>query len=283
MKNITGLFGHPLKHTLSPQMHNAAFKALGMDNWEYVLFDFPLEELKEKIDMLRESKDIKGVNVTVPYKIDVMQYLDEINPLAEKIGAVNTVKNDNGKLIGYNTDAPGFYESLVEDAGFPAAGDENAVLLLGAGGAARALISILIDKKEFEDLYIYDPIINKVKKLIDEISVPGDIRIHEIEVDTTKPELDKYARQSVLILNATGLGSSHNVGASPLSSEAFNDGQWVYDLGYNPPETEMLRLAREAGAHTCNGLGMLVRQGALAFEIFTGVKPSIEVMKNAVS
>ncbi|MFH1428600.1 MAG: shikimate dehydrogenase [Candidatus Margulisiibacteriota bacterium] len=282
MKNITGLFGHPVKHSLSPQMHNAAFKNLGMDNWEYQLFDVPQGELGHYIQKIKDE-GIIGVNVTVPYKVDVMEYLDDIDPLAEKIGAVNTVKNENGKLLGYNTDAPGFYESLFEDAGFPEERDDKTVLLLGAGGAARALISILIDKREFEELYIHDFIINKAKKLIEEISVPGEIRIHEIEVNTTTDELDKYARQSVLILNATGLGSSHNVGASPLSAEAFNNGQWVYDLGYNPPETEMLRLAKDAGAHTCNGLGMLVRQGALAFEIFTGVKPSVEVMRNAVS
>jgi len=272
-KYITGLFGHPLKHSLSPRMHNAAFQDLGMTDWAYQLFDFPPDQLEAHIQMLRNRSDIKGVNVTVPYKVDVMQYLDEIDPLAKKIGAVNTIKNNKGKLIGYNTDAPGFLDSLTKDAGYSIGTEVKSILILGAGGAARALTHSL--KESFtSNISIYDIDKDKSQQLS-----------HETNVNPVVDEvsLPDVASSTSLIINACGIGSSHSLGISPLPADTFNSSQWIYDLGYNPPETEMLRLAKEAGAHTCNGLGMLVRQGALAFEIFTGRKPSVEVMRKAIS
>ena len=277
-KNITGLFGNPLKHSFSPAMHNAAFKALGLTDWEYQLFEFPPEELDKKVQMLRTSENIRGVNVTVPYKIDVMPYLERISPLAKKIGAVNSIEKKEGKLIGHNTDAPGFYDSLIQDAGYPLHHKAKVIVLIGAGGAARSVLNILKSQESYERIYIYDIDREKVATLINSLSRPSK-RI--INCDSAHEMMD-MAIHADLIINASGLGSSHGVGESPLPLEVFHSHQWVYDLGYNPAETEMLRLAKSAGANTCNGLGMLIRQGALAFEIFTGVKPPVEVMRGAI-
>ncbi|MFA5928980.1 MAG: shikimate dehydrogenase [Candidatus Margulisiibacteriota bacterium] len=276
MLKITGLFGHPLKHSLSPQMHNAAFRALGMTDWEYELFDFSPEELPAKMQMLREDASIQGVNVTVPYKIAVLQYLDQIDPLANKIGAVNTIKKSGAKLIGYNTDAPGFYGSLTEDAGWPKGKVARKVLLLGAGGAARSVLFILQDLGLFQELYIYDVIAEAAEKLVLSAGDPGG-RVKTAMAD----QLQVLANGADLIINASGTGSSHSLGASPLPGSVFHEGQMVYDLGYNPKETELMRIAKLESVRTCNGLGMLIRQGALAFEIFTGIRPAVEVMRRA--
>ena len=277
-KNITGLFGNPLKHSFSPTMHNAAFKALGMNDWEYQLFEFPPESLDQQIQQLRDNEDIRGVNVTVPYKVDVMSYLDRITPLAAKIGAVNTIEKKEGKLIGHNTDAPGFYASLIEDAGYPLNHKAKVIVLIGAGGAARSILNILNSHKCFQELYLYDIDREKVKSLVNSLARPSKRIIN----CASAHELMDMSIYADLVINASGLGSSHGIGQSPLPPEVFHEDQWVYDLGYNPAETELLRLAKSSGANTCNGLGMLIRQGALAFEIFTGRKPSVEVMRWAI-
>jgi len=222
---------------------------------------------------------MRGVNVTVPYKVAVMPSLDKLSPLAKKIGAVNTIEKKDGKLIGHNTDAPGFYDSLIQDAGYPLNHKAKVVVLIGAGGAARSVLNILKSYESYERLYVYDIDREKVDALINSLSRPSK-RI--INCDSSHEMMD-MAIHADLIINASGLGSSHGVGESPLPPEVFHSHQWVYDLGYNPAETALLCMAKQGGAKTCNGLGMLIRQGALAFEIFTGVKPSAEVMRQAIS
>jgi shikimate dehydrogenase len=284
-----GLIGHPVKHSLSPRMHNAAFKALGMDGWAYQLFETQPEELAARIAWVRE-KGLPGVNVTVPYKIEVMQYLDEINPFAkEKVGAVNTIVNTGGKLTGYNTDADGFETSIEEDAGYSIEKQENTVVILGAGGASRAVVAGFLETRfqNVNEVLIFDRDVEKAKLLEDQLSPRYDKRVLPYSKSTIRSindTEDLYAccQAATLIVNATGVGSSHGVGESPLPAAVLHKGQWVYDLGYNPKETELLRLAKLQDANTCNGLGMLVRQGAAAFELFTGKIPSVAVMRAAI-
>ena len=277
-KKICGLFGSPVHHSLSPAMHQAAYTALGLSDWEYRLFDVPPGELPAYIQKIRDD-GMPGVNITVPYKVDVIPLLDKLDPLAERIGAVNTVKNVDGVLTGYNTDAPGFYESLIADAGVPEGAHYN-VLILGAGGAARALIHILIEKKLVKKIYIYDAAVEKSIALVD--SIGAHSVIHFRVLTEMEEVVEACQLECQILINASGVGSSHHPDQSPLGEEAFSPLHWVYDLGYNPRETLFLVLAEKAGARVCNGLGMLVRQGALAFEIFTGKKAPIEVMWRAV-
>ncbi|OGC03818.1 shikimate dehydrogenase [candidate division WOR-1 bacterium RIFOXYA12_FULL_43_27] len=255
------LIGHPLGHSISPAMHNAAYKELGLD-FEYLLKDTAPGELKAQIEKFK-AENVAGFNVTIPYKEKIMPLLDEITPLAEKIGAVNTVKNENGKLIGYNTDGPGFLESLKDDAGFNPAGKK--VVILGAGGAGRA-IAVTLAEDNASSIIIYDPEEKKQDDLVEYL-----FDLFEIEIKKSA-DLQREINEADLLVNASPIGMHPNVRLSPIDFR-LSPNLTIYDIIYNPPETELIKQAKRAGAKAVSGLGMLVRQGALAFEIFTG-KPA---------
>lgn len=271
MRKIVGIIGYPIGHSLSPAMHNAAFKKLGLD-FEYIPFEVPPEDLKEALKGLR-ALHVAGFNVTIPHKEAIVPLLDEVTKLARTIGAVNTVENQEGKLVGYNTDGPGFMESLKEDAGFDPKGKRAVVL--GAGGASRAVSTILAEVG-IESLIIADVIEEKAKALAGYLGAPSDF------VKTNSPELQKKIEDADLLVNTTPVGMSPKADVSPLPAKTkLNKKTLVYDLVYNPAETKLLKTAGAAGCKTCSGLGMLVRQGALAFTIFTGEEPPIDTMWQA--
>ncbi len=261
---ITGLFGCPVEHTLSPAMHNAAFAHLGMD-YCYLPFLVQPDSLGKAVDAVR-ALNMAGVNVTVPHKEAVIRFLDEVNEEASFIGAVNTIVNREGFLTGYNTDGRGFMRSL-EEKGIEVSG--RSVLIVGAGGASRAIGYYLSEKAE--DLAIHDIDGNKLSRLVSDLS-----RIRKNVKAVAKLEsLDGFD----VIVNATPLGLKKG-DPSPVDVSGLRSGRTVCDLIYK--KTPLLEAASEKGCRTIDGLGMLLWQGVLAFELWTSVFPPVDIMKKAL-
>lgn len=272
---IVGLFGYPVRHTLSPIFQNAAFMAKKL-NYVYLPFEVAPEELGSAIRSL-PALGISGVNITIPHKENVMQYLSGVSNEAMIMGAVNTVSVVDGRLIGYNTDGYGFVASLKKDLKTDLKGKK--IMLLGAGGGARAIVSKALMEKVGK-VYIGDVAEEKVVKLISDVKrVYPDAEVvpYYLKDDEVKGVLEEIE----ILINATPVGMKKD---DPLliKSEWLKKGLMVYDLIYNPFETKLLKTAKKRGCRCCNGLGMLLHQGAKSFEIWTGVKAPVEVMKRAL-
>jgi shikimate dehydrogenase len=261
---VTGLFGYPVEHSLSPSMHNAAFEHLGMD-WCYVTFPVRPDLLGDAVKAIR-ALDLKGVNVTVPHKQNVMPFLDRVNEEASFIGAVNTIQNTDGFLTGYNTDGRGFMESLSEAGVSP---EGKHLLVIGAGGACRAISYYLSEKAATISLFDLD--LHKAEKLIHDFSsIRTNVR--------SMPNLALLDDMDIII-NATPLGLK-GTDPTPVDISCINKRMVVCDLIYR--DTPLLKAASEKGCKTINGLGMLLHQGVIAFELWTGRKPPLDVMRNAL-
>ncbi len=258
---ITGIFGYPVEHTLSPLMHNAAFDALGLDMC-YVAFKVSPPDLIDAVKAIR-ALNILGVNVTVPHKEKVIPLLDRIDKEASFIGAVNTIVNSEGKLTGYNTDGKGFMHSLSEEK-IPVEGKD--ILIIGAGGASRAISYYLSEKAS--QLFLYDIDKPKVEKLVSALKkIRKNVFLHDDIKNIGKPHI---------IINATPLGLSRE-DPLPLHPDFITSDMVVCDLIYK--NTKFLQEAKKKGAKTIDGSGMLLWQGLLAFELWTGVKPPVDVMR----
>lgn len=271
---VLGVIGHPVEHTSSPAMHNAALQALGLD---YVYTAFPVrpEELGHAIAGMRAFQ-IRGLNVTVPHKVGVMALLDEISPEARAIGAVNTIDHREGRLIGHNTDAFGVMQSLRLDGGLETLPPR--VALLGAGGAARAILYALLQRPEVEHIAL----LNRTPEKATALAAALDPEGRRVTPGTLGKGAGALLHQAGLLINATAIGMSPHPHASPLPDPAcLHAGMTVLDIVYNPLETLLLRQAKQAGARPVDGLGMLARQGARAFALWTGVEPPVEVMRAA--
>jgi shikimate dehydrogenase len=269
---VCGIIGYPLSHSLSPVMHNAAFADAGLD-WVYVPLPVKPEGLEAAIAGIR-ALNIRGVNITMPHKVTVMPLLDYIEPTARQIGAVNTLVNDNGKLTGCNTDAPGFLQAL-NGIELP---DKKAVLL-GAGGAARAIGFALAAAGS--KLYILDRTPQRARELAQHIGNTFRVTVSSGKLND-KNMRDTLARASILV-NATTLGMFPEVDDSPAGDGIIPEGITVFDAVYAPSETKLLRQARIAGAIPISGLEMLVRQGAIAYEYWTGRSAPVAVMRTAAA
>ncbi len=268
------VIAYPAGHSLSPVMHNAAFQHLGLSA-HYEALEVPPNKLVNAIEDLR-SENVYGANVTIPHKLVVMPLLDRLTEEAQNIGAVNTIINNNGILIGHNTDATGFLRALKEDANFDPKGHK--VVMLGAGGAARAILYALL-KAQVNKISIYNRTLNKVHKLANDFEKLGEIEI----VD--KDQLAEFTRQATLLVNTTSVGmekSGVDPQESPLPQGILPLKGLVCDIIYKPKETLLLRNAQKAGLQTQNGLPMLVYQGAEALSIWTGQKAPIKVMSLAL-
>lgn len=261
---ITGILGYPVEHTLSPAMHNAAFKALGLD-YCYVPFLVHPDYLKDAVKAIR-ALNLCGVNVTIPHKEKVMPLLDGINEEASFIGAVNTIVNSEGRLIGYNTDGKGFMQSLIE-SGISVEGKD--ILIIGAGGASRAISYYLSQKTK--TLYLYNRNKNRAEKLVQDLK---KIR-NNISLIEDISSIERYH----IIINATPLGLKKE-DPLPFDTSLLRAEQTVCDLIYK--KTRLLEEASKKGCATLDGLGMLLWQGLFAFELWTGKKPQVEVMRNAL-
>ncbi len=290
-----GLTGYPLEHSLSPRLHQAALSAMRLDG-EYKLFPvppFPAGE-PEMIALLARlrSGELHGLNVTIPHKTAVLPFLDELSPAARLIGAVNTLSFRDGRLVGDNTDAPGFLHDLQRFAasaqpGFAVSqsdGDRLA-LVLGAGGAARAVVSALASSGWNVTIAFRRSDQAQARQLIDSL-LPSfahrspPIRIESVLLDTSS--LVNF--DPTLLVNATPVGMWPDVNSNPWPSDLrFPSGMLVYDLVYKPPETALVRAARSAGLQAVNGLGMLVEQAALSLELWTGQPAPRSAMREAVA
>lgn len=271
MKQLYGVIGNPIGHSLSPVMHNDAFEHLNMDA-HYHAFLVEEELLGEAVRGLK-ALGISGFNVTTPHKVAITEYLDEIDPLARKIGAVNTVVHKNGRLIGYNTDGIGFVRALQSISNEPLQGKR--ILLLGAGGASRAIYFSLADVG-VKEIDVANRTVDKAKELI--AARTADVNSVALSLEKATEEQGNYD----IIIQTTTIGMHPHVEHTPLQMCSLKKGTIVSDIIYNPFETKILCEAKEQGAIIQNGIDMFVYQGALAFEMWTGRVPNIDRMKQLV-
>ena len=267
-KNL-GLIGYPVEHSLSPVMQNPALQAAALD-YSYIAMPVKEAELETGIKGLR-SLGFRGWNVTIPHKVAIMKYLDEADPAARIIGAVNTVKVEDGRLLGYNTDAVGFITALHK-TGFMT--KDSHVVVLGAGGAARAVLWGLIEAgAESICLGVRNP--EKAQALADLFSSYKKIQVEEWQSDGCK----KALLQADLLVNTTPLGMYPHMDAMPpIHWDSLNKQAMVYDIIYTPAKTKLLQEAENRGHRILNGEGMLVEQGAQAFRLWTGAEPDVSLM-----
>jgi shikimate dehydrogenase len=285
MPRYIGLIGYPLKHSISPHFQQGALDYYHLDV-RYEAWETSPEKLRDIVDNLRKPQNL-GANVTVPYKETVLPLLDEVDNLASSIGAVNTIVKRGDKLLGFNTDAYGFIEALDKEGHFDPEGKR--VVILGAGGVARAVGFALVQRK-VASLAITDGIFERARALAENLAryikgaSPGSKDL--------EPEVTTFQWQSVssaqtfdncdLIVHCTTIGmkDSPQEGQSPLSLEVIPKGALVYDVVYNPWLTPLLRLAQKAGANILGGLPMLVYQGAASFKLWTGREAPVDIMFN---
>jgi shikimate dehydrogenase len=270
---VYGLIGYPVKHSLSAAMHNAAFAALGMDDCKYQLFEIEPDRLDYFLDSL-DRNSICGLNVTVPYKEKILDFvnLDFESFYLREIGAVNTIVNKDGVRKGFNTDIPGFSKHLKEQID----PKDKSIAVIGAGGAARA-VSYVLAKSDAREIAIFD-IDNKksenvarmIKRLFADFPISPVDNIEKLDI-----------KNKDLLINATPVGLRQD-DACLVTEELLHKDLFVYDLIYNPPQTKLLQLAAKVGAKTSNGLGMLLYQGMLSFEKWTGRQAPQEVMQKAL-
>lgn len=272
------LIGHPVGHSVSPAFQQAALDHYAMDV-RYEAMDVDATSLSQAVSRLRDP-DVMGANVTVPHKQAVIALIDELDEEARLIGAVNTIENRDGALVGHNTDAQGFLKALKEESGFDPEG--KVALVLGAGGAARAVVVALAGAGA-KSLVVANRTLERAEVLVEAVRpmVPSAeaVALHIPNSESLAP----VAARSQLIVNCTTLGmrSGMGRGTTPLKEGFIPSQALVFDLVYNPPETPLMRQAATAGARVLGGLPMLVYQGAASFELWTGKDAPIKVMFKA--
>ncbi|MFV0557164.1 MAG: shikimate dehydrogenase [Enterococcus sp.] len=267
---LAALFANPAKHSQSPRMHNLAFAERGIDA-RYFAFEITLEQLADSIASIRHFKML-GVNLSMPFKTAAIAYMDELTPAAQLIGAINTIVNQDGRLIGANTDGQGFMASiqpLIDPR-------QQTMTILGGGGAAIAIIAqaaldgvskinVIVRNKEQKTV-----LATKLTTIAQQTTC--DIQL----IDYKEQQLELALLESCLLVNATSVGMAPEVQQTPLAKRYLRKDLFVCDIIYNPCQTQLLKDAQAVGAKTCNGLSMLVHQGAVAFELWTGQKMPIE-------
>lgn len=267
------VIGDPVEHSLSPVMHNAAFKELNLD-FVYVAFTVRKDELRNAIAGAR-SLQVHGLNVTMPHKTAIMKHLDEIDPTAKSIGAINTVLNADGKLVGYITDGVGAIKALKENSVSP---EGKKLLLLGAGGAAKAIAFHVA--QEVEELKILNRTAQKANDLAEALHKKFDKKVsgNTLSSETIKKELG----DTDILVNATSVGMHPNVNQSLVDSTWLRPDLCVMDIIYNPLETKLAKDAKSVEAKVISGIEMLVYQGAASFEIWTNHPAPVKAMKEAI-
>lgn len=274
---LTGLLGSPVSHSISPAMHNEAFRLLGLD-YAYLAFDVSPAQLKTAVDGL-VTVGIRGFNLTMPHKVAILEYIDELTPAAKLAGACNTVINDNGHLIGHTTDGVGYMRSC-QDAGHDITGKK--MTILGAGGAATAIITqaaldgvsqIDIFRRNRPDAY------KETEHFAKMISTNTTCNVQVYDIADTA-QLKSSLATSAILTNATNVGMSPTEDESPISDiRLFHPDLIVSDIIYNPRQTKLMTLAKSVGCPTFNGMYMLLYQGAAAFECWTGKEMPVKEIK----
>ena len=269
---VCGVIGDPIAHTLSPAIHNAAFKHLKLD-FVFLAFRVKAADLENAVRGVR-GLGIRGLNVTMPHKIAIIRYLDEADSNVRVLGSANTILNDAGKLSGFNTDGVGALHALRENGTNP---EGKNVLLLGAGGAAKAIAYALA--QEAEALCILNRVPEKAAVLADALNRVFGKKI--VGGALSPSAVQKNLQDADILVNATSVGMHPNVNQSLVAPQWLRPDLAVMDIVYNPVETKLAKDAKAAGAHVISGVEMLLYQGAASFEIWTGRAAPIEVMRTA--
>ncbi len=270
--HVCGVIGDPVEHSLSPIIHNAAFGSLKLD-FAYLAFKVKPAEVGNAIAGMR-ALNIVGLNVTMPHKEAVIKHLDQIDENAKFLGAVNTIHNSDGKLFGYNTDGIGALTALKENGANPKG---KRVLLLGCGGAARAIAYTLA--QETDELVILNRTVSEAKELASLLKKTFGKKVVADEILAHK--IKEHLGDSDILINATSVGMKPNAAQSLVEPEWFKPNLTVMDIVYNPIETKLAKDAKSAGAKTVSGLEMLIYQGAASFEIWTKKPAPVKVMREA--
>lgn len=266
MTRLAGIIGHPVAHSLSPVFQVAAFASCGLDV-RYEFWDTPAEALPKRLAALRAAS-VLGANVTIPHKEAVIPLLDELGGQSARVGAVNTIVNREGRLFGFNTDGPGFVAALRNEANFDSAGKD--VLLLGAGGAARGIAFALAEAKAAR-IAIWNRTPERAERLAGAVGAAA----------THVNSADAGAYDCIVNCTSVGMEGTGTEAVSPCDFERAKPGALAVDIVYKPEDTGFLKAARSSGLATLGGLPMLIYQGALAFELWTGVRAPVDVMFEA--
>lgn len=266
-----GVIGDPVKHSKSPVMLNAAFAAVGI-NAVYGAFHIKSTELKQAVSGFR-ALDFGGINVTIPHKLAIMEYIDEIDEGAKVIGAVNTVVHEDGKLIGYNTDGIGYVRALKEENRVSLAGSR--ILVIGAGGAARGVVYALAQEKP-KQIWIANRTAAKAEQLADSLNEFASVTGMALQ------EIKEVIGDADVVINTTAVGMHPYVEEMPFQPDLLKGNTLVSDLIYNPLTTKLLAEAKQKGCRIHGGLGMFVYQGAYAFEYWTGRQAPVDIMRQTV-
>lgn len=271
--SVFGIIGDPVEHSLSPGMHNAAFDSVGLDHI-YVPFNVKTEELEDAINGAR-AMGIRGLNITIPHKTEVIKYLDYLDIAAGLIGAVNTIEFGENGAVGHNTDGIGAIRAIEEVTPVK----EKKIMVLGVGGAARA-ISFQLLLSEAENLVISNRTIEKAQELKDDLVEKLD---QEVIITDLGSDLKKELEDTDILINTTPIGMYPNINHKPLvTADMMHKELIVNDIVYNPLKTGLIMEAEKAGAKTISGIKMLMYQGIESFKIWTGIEPPIEIFQNAL-
>lgn len=273
-RRICGVIGNPLGHTLSPAMHNSAFEHLGLD-YIYLTFEVSKSHLKDTLLKLK-TENFRGLNITHPFKLEIMPYLDTIDETAQQIGAVNTVVNDGDYLVGYNTDSYGALEAL-RNSGIELEKHKRKIMILGAGGAARAIAlplvklghQIIIANRTYHNADELANILNKITRAN---------TIKAIKLD----DIEKELNEAELLINCTPVGMKGYTSDCPIPSKLIRNDLIVFDIVYSPKNTPLITAAKVAKAKVIYGYEMFIHQGVKAFELWTGVEAPVEVMRKII-
>ncbi len=274
---LVGVIGWPIEHSLSPAMQNAALREMGL-NWTYLAFAVEPERVGEAMAGVR-GLGLVGLNVTIPHKSAVIEHLDEVDEAVQALGVANTiVRRDDGSLMGHNTDGPGFLRSLAEH-GHDVTG--SAVTIIGAGGSARS-VACACASDGAANLSVVNRTVERARDLVELVRTTTDLSDVQA-IDLNAPEAREAVRQADVIVDCTSVGMYPNHEVDPvIPAEWLRPGQVVADLTYNPIDTVLLQAARDAGAETVDGAGMLVHQGAISLQYWSGQQPPVETMRSAL-
>jgi shikimate dehydrogenase len=269
------VLGYPVSHSASPQMHQAALDALGIDAC-YIRLEIEPGNVSEAFGLM-QSLGFIGCNVTIPHKLEAMECCDDLSASVKALGVANTIHFKDGRIMGDNTDGPGLIKALEEDFGLTVKGSN--ILVLGAGGGAGKAISTQLNREGCANLYLSNRTVSKLEKMAENLPLT-ETRVHLLGNSST--ELEAIAGEVQIIINATSMGMKPD-DCLPIPVRCLTAQHMVYDAIYNPPLTSLLESARDRGAAVANGLSMLIHQGAISFEIWTGKQPDTGLMKKAIS
>lgn len=271
---VCAIIGNPVAHSLSPAIHNAAFAALDLD---FVYVAFRVADVGSALAGMRALENFRGLSVTIPHKMEAMNHVDHVDDVDRHIGSINTVVSENGKLLGLGTDGPGALKALT-DAGVAIAGKN--VLMLGAGGAARAIAFTLALKARPAAVSLLDINMPVLERLATDLAEKTDM--HVLSAKMTDPALADAMARADIVIHCTPIGMHPKEGVSIVSPSLFRPDQVVFDVVYTPLETRLLSDARSSGLQVISGVDMFINQAVLQFERFTGMAAPVDVMRRVV-